>query len=688
VHKRDLLNSMFIVVIISTAFFPWSADGGESYSPPANQQYPDKLLWGDTHLHTYLSGDAYTLGTLTTPDQAYRFAKGESIKATGGDMVRLRRPLDFMMVADHAENLGAMPAVAAGNQELLATPDGEEISLILKNVPALPSVIHAGNKEQFLERATLLNRAKAGWSGNYELSSEFKQSIWYRVIDAAEKHNDPGNFTTFAGYEWSSNPPMLHRNVVFLNGPEITRQTVPFSKYDSYDVEDLWRNLDDYMKATGGEVIAIPHNSNLSGGGMFSPLTYQGKPIANAYAKTRSRIEPIVEVTQIKGDSEAHPYISPEDEFADFETYGAKTPPATAKPDAKGKVGKADKMTKGKGKGKGEGKSKADKVQADKQAPNNNAKAKGKGVASADPMQIGPGSNRISQPADFGDTARQSYVRPALQAGLAHERRLGTNPFKLGMIGATDSHTGLAAVTEDNFWGKMGSNEPGPYRAGIMAYFSASGFAGVWATENTRDAIFAAMKRREVYATSGPRISVRFFGGWNYTTTDAQRPNIADVGYRNGVPMGGDLASPVKGKSPTFLIRTTKDPDGANLDRVQVVKGWLDGKGKVHEKIYNVAWSDDRVPDVNGRLTPVGSTVDTETATYTNSIGDTEFSVAWSDPAFDAADPAFYYIRVLQIPTPRWTGYDKVRYGITDLPDTTPLVLQDRAYSSPIWYTP
>ena len=411
---------------------------------------------------------------------------------------------------------------------------------------------------------------------------------------------------------------MLHRNVLFAGDPEQTRQARPFSKYDSANPEDLWAHLADYETRTGSGVIAIPHNSNLSRGQMFSEKTYDGAAITADYATLRADREPVVEMTQIKGDSETHPLASPDDPFADFETW--------------------------------------------------------------------TGANFDKNDTSDGWVAR-SYVRPALARGLGIEAAVGANPFKFGLIGSSDSHNGLATADDDNFWGKMASNEPNPFRASSQWNYAASGYAGVWAEANTRQALFAAFKRREVYATTGPRIVLRFFGGWDYAASDADRPDLAAVGYRRGVPMGGDLTRSDDGEAPRFLIRAVKDPDGANLDRVQVVKGWRDSDGGLFERIYDVAWSGDRSIE-NGVLEDVRSTVDPAAAEYLNSVGAAELAVTWTDPDFDADEAAFYYVRVLEIPTPRWTAYDAAFYGIPKLPESVPLVTRERAYSSPIWYTP
>jgi hypothetical protein len=617
----------------------------QSYSPYIDRDYPENVYWGDTHVHTYLSADAYGLGTRTTPDEAYRFAKGETIRATGGDDVTIRRPLDFLMVADHAANLGVLPALVGGDQRLLSSEKGQELAKVRADLsarPALRDVLRAKTLDEYNAGSAALGKV----GGDYGIDEEFKREAWQNVVTVAERHNNPGKFTTFAGYEYS--PAGLHRNVLFAGGPTETLKTRLFSKFDSGNPEDLWAFLEAYRETTGSDVISIPHNSNVSRGNMFMSVTYEGKPISPDYARIRSSIEPLMEVTQIKGDSETHPLNSPDDEFADHEPW--KVPLRWTVPaEAAWRINRAFKSA----------------------------------MDSRSEEEI----------------TRGSYARSALQTGLDIEAKVGVNPYKFGMIGSTDAHTGIASVDEDNFWGKMGNVEPSRYRAATQAFYSSSGYAAVWAQENTREAIFAAMKRREVYATTGPRISLRFFAGWNFTADHAQQPDIAQVGYSLGVPMGGDLiqSEETKNKAPTFLMRATKDPDGANLDRVQIIKGWRDGNGELQEKVYDVAFSangnsdngksEDRNLGNNGVLPSLGSTVNLNDASYLNTIGSPELSTTWSDPDFNGSEPAVYYVRVLQIPTPRWTVYDAKFYQ-QELPQDSPLVIEERAYSSPIWYTP
>ncbi|MEJ2604698.1 MAG: DUF3604 domain-containing protein, partial [Gammaproteobacteria bacterium] len=463
---------------------------------------------------------------------------------------------------------------------------------------------------------------------------EVKRTAWDHQIEIAERFNEPGVFTALIGYEWTSWPggDNLHRVVVFRDSDDRAGQVLPFSANDSEDPEDLWRFLSGYEASTGGRALAIPHNGNLSNGRMFPRVDFRGDPVDREYAATRARWEPLVEVTQIKGDGETHPFLSPDDEFADFGTWDF---------------------------------------------------GNFQGVPKTD------------------DMLRYEYARAGLKRGLSLEREVGVNPYRFGMIGSTDSHTAIASAESDNFFGKHSAGmEPSPDRwntpvggAGEIVVMGwqmvAAGYAGVWATENTREAIFDALERREVYATTGPRMILRFFGGWSFDAGDAQASEIAAVGYDKGVPMGGVLSAKTGAGAPRFLISAMKDPQHANLDRVQVIKGWLDADGVSRERVYDVVWSDagSRRIDGEGRPEPVGNTVDVETATWEDSIGDPALTTVWTDPDFAASEPAFYYVRVLEIPTPRWTLYDAVRYGV-ELPDEIPVVVQQRAYSSPIWYEP
>jgi len=592
------------------------------YSPYVGRDFPQNVYFGDTHLHTNISLDAYGDGNRNIgPDGAYRYAKGEEIEGHDGVPVRISRPLDFLMVADHAEYLGIVPAIANGDETLRATEAGANWGKLMDE-----------DKwgEVFGEFIIDVTSNKPRIE-----SPEFTRSVWHDIIDAAETHNDPGKFTAIIGYEYSPFPDgdNLHRVVVFRDGAEKTRQVVPFSSFDSTNPEDLWDYLEAYEEKTGGQVLAIPHNANLSNGRLFSLKTYEGDPMTREYAERRMRWEPLYEATQMKGDSETHPVVSPDDAFADFESW--------------------------------------------------------------DRANLGMLKESTPELKPF------EYARPALKNGLAMEQELGVNPFKFGMIGSTDSHTSFSNAEEDNYLGKyavatpskdrwkklMGEGIPGRVTDMYEWETSMSGLAAVWATENTRAALWDAMKRKEVYATTGPRMRVRMFGGFELTKIDAFSKDMAAIGYDKGVPMGGSLFDAPEGTKPTFLIAALRDPDGANLDRVQIVKGWLDTDGGVHERVYDVAVSDGR-DIIDGKVTTdVGSTVNLETASYTNTIGDAALITGWTDPEFDPKIDTFYYARVLEIPTPRWTAYDVVRLGSV-MPKEARMVLQERAYTSPIWYAP
>ncbi|GAB3278847.1 DUF3604 domain-containing protein [Parahaliea aestuarii] len=595
-------------------------DPRQDYSPWAGKDYPREVYWGDTHLHTSVSMDANLFGvTGLGPEDAYRFARGETVTAANGMPARLSRPLDFLVVADHAEYLGVMPLIRSGDPILMQNSTARAWQrIVAEGDPSAYGrlMLDIGNSYEDGEPLlTLPQGIPSPWEANN------------RAADAA---NQPGVFTAFVGFEWSAMPggDNLHRIVVFGDGADHANQVTPFSAFDSDDPEDLWRWLADYEEKTGGKVLAIPHNSNLSGGRMFAETAQDGRPLDSAYARERQRWEPLMEVTQIKGDSEAHPLLSPDDAFADYGTWD----------------------------------------------------------------QYNIAMNSPQTPA----MQRYQYARPALQVGLQLEQSTGVNPYNFGMIGSTDSHTALAAVEEDNFWGKKAGDEPGPRRSqtfwGIPeanmpnTLQLASGYAAVWATENTREALFDAMQRREVYATTGPRIRLRFFGGWHFTENDLAGPNPALTGYEKGVPMGAYLP-PAGDGAPRFMLHALKDPEGANLDRMQVIKGWLDESGAAQERVYNVAWSGNRDVDQQGELPPVGNTVDLDNGRYANSIGSAELSTVWQDPDFDPAQAAVYYVRVLEIPTPRWVLFDRARLGV-ELPPDTELVQQERAYSSPIWFRP
>ena len=610
----------------------------ENYSLNTKPDFPAQLYWGDTHLHTNLSVDSVVFGnTKLGPDDAYRFAKGLSVIAHNGMKAKLSRPLDFLVIADHAFNLGLMDGLDSADPILLNTQAGKSLYSEYKKIldeDGIPSWSPQTNV--FLD--SVYNSAE-----NSLVDEKFSQSVWQQVAESADDHNDPGRFTSFIGYEWTSPGRLpsgnLHRVVIFEGDSKSVSNILPFSVFDSKNPEDLWSYLDEVEKLTGQGVLAIPHNGNLSGGEMFSGTNFQQRIIDADYAKTRRRWEPLYETTQTKGDSESHPILSPDDNFSDYETWN-------------GWEGKNSKI---------------------------------------------PSSENVIE------RLTAEYARSALKTGLSLQSTMGVNPFKFGLAGGTDAHNSLAAADENNFWGKLSNSEPNPDRLLAAAWeplswkygtepgeseISAAGYTGIWAHENTRESLFAAMKRKEVYASTGPRISVRFFGGWDYQSDDALRPDLARIGYSKGVPMGGDLVSAAKDDSPNFLIRAVKDPDGANLDRVQVIKGWHDSAGQLHEKIYNVALSDGRIENKDQRAVAVGNTVNIKEASYTNSIGDPELAVVWQDPDFDRDELAFYYLRVLEIPTPRWPAYDVKFYSLNNVPKDISMITQERAYSSPIWYTP
>jgi hypothetical protein len=591
------------------------------FSPYAGRNYPTRVLFGDTHLHTAISVDAGTMCKIGQED-AFRFARGEEVASTYGLRAKLSRPLDFLVITDHAEMYGLMPQLLSGDPEILATPIGR------KWYDSLTS----GDENKVF--ATAMEIVASLSKKDAPIKSEKAvRNAWHAYTALADKYNEPGRFTALIGFEFTTmGGNNLHRNVIFRGNASVANRTLPYSQFDSQNPEDLWNYLADFEKQTGSEVLAIPHNGNLSNGRMFAVETFEGKPLTREWATLRARFEPLIEATQIKGDSEAHPLLSPNDEFADYEKW--------------------------------------DKSNL------NGTEAKTPGML------------------------QYEYAREALKNGLLLERRLGVNPFKFGMVGSTDAHTALTAVEEDNFFGKHSGVEPGPHRWEHVVIEApdpkftikgwqqaAAGYAGVWATENTREAIFDAMKRKETYATTGPRMIVRFFGGWDFTVDDATSRLPAGIGYAKGVPMGGDLPKGPDGKAPTFLVAALKDSYSGNLDRIQIVKGWLDKDDKTHEKVYDVVWSGSRKPDAKGKLPPVGSTVDVAKATWTNTIGSPELATTWTDPEFDPKQPAFYYARVIEIPTPRWTAYEAVRFGIK-MPPSVPMTTQERAYTSPIWYSP
>jgi hypothetical protein len=609
-----------------------SAYTGKAYSPYAHRSFPERPLWGDTHLHTSLSMDAGLFGNRLTPRQAYRFARGEEVISSSGQAVRLSRPLDWLVIADHSDGMGMISDMMDAKPELVAYEQAARWSEGLQ--AGGDSAVNAA-----LDLITTFSQGQVDpeMFALYSPGSKLYKNLWEKVVADAETFNDPGLFTALIGFEWTSliKGNNMHRVVIMRDGSVRARQVVPFTQtapQGSPDPRDLWKYLTNYENKTNGEILAIAHNGNLSNGIMF-PLEAQWNGVAfdDTYVSERNKWEPLYEVTQIKGDGEAHPFLSPDDEFADYETWD---------------IGNLDAS-----------------------------------IAKTDAMLAG------------------EYAREALKRGLKIENKFGVNPYKFGMIGSTDSHTSLATADEGNFFGKHSGYEPKADRmthpfmktdqGTIMGWqMVSSGLAAVWATENTREAIFDAMERKEVYGTTGPRIAVRLFGGWEYTEQDLKSRMLAVVGYEKGSPMGSDLrARPEDAKAPNFMVYALRDPIGANLDRIQIVKGWLAPDGKTHEKVYDVVWSGDRVPGEDGKLPAVGNTVDVANANWTNTIGASELAAIWTDPSFDPKQKAFYYARVIEIPTPRWTTYDAFRFGI-ELPKDIPASTQERAYTSPIWYDP
>ena len=569
--------------------------------------------FGDTHVHTSWSPDAFTQSTRTTPRDAYAYAKGKAIDHAAGYKIQLSQPLDFYMVTDHSEYMGVLPGMLDPNNPLSKNP--------------LAKLITSSNPEERLKGTfEIVGSITSGKAIPEFADPSVSKSIWQEIVDIADENYEPGKFTTFPAYEWTSNGPdgtqNLHRNLIFRSSDAVPE--LPFSNFDSYKPEDLWDFMDG-LREQGITLLAIPHNPNLSDGLMFPMVDSNGKPLTKEYAEQRMRNEPIVEATQIKGTSETHPLLSDTDEFAGFEISDFRI---------------------------------------DTSQPGSRAQPKG------------------------------SYIRDAYKTGMVFEESIGMNPYKFGMVGATDTHNSGAPIEEDKYFGKLGLEDgtpeqrlqnEGPIKDWVISW-GASGVTGAWAEENTREAIYDAMTRKETFATTGPRIRVRLFGGWDFSNRDANSNDFVKVGYDKGVPMGADLANkPDTAQSPTFLVAAMKDPNTANLDRIQIIKGWSKN-GQSFEKIYDVALADGRkVNPGTGEAPPVGNTVDIATATYKNTIGDAQLSTFWTDPDFDPAARTFYYARVLEIPTPRWSTFDALKLGITP---PSPATIQERAFTSPIWYTP
>ena len=602
-----------------------AATGTSTTTPTASfteTAYPTRAYFGDTHVHTGWSADAGLDGAVTSPEDAFRFARGDEVKSNSGQMARLARPLDWMVITDHSDGMGTINEIRDGNPEMIADP-------FLKR---MYEAMRGGDEEK--SRAATLELISLQSNGKLPrqvTDPKWMVSAWEKTTALADQYNDPGKFSALIGYEWTVNAgggDNLHRNVIYRDGADKARQVLPMTTFQTQDPEKLWEWMANYEAKTGGQLLAIPHNGNLSNGRMFEETTFTGAPLTKSYAEARQKWEPLYEVTQIKGQSESHPSLSPNDEFANWDLWDRGNLNGTAKK---------------------------------------------------------PGMYRTE------------YWREALKSGLRLDAVLGANPFKYGANGATDTHTGLSTADDNNFWGKFKGLEPSPTRwkpavigAGKPGAIygweqAAAGYMSVWATANTRAALWDAMKRKETFATTGPRMTVRFFGGFGFGEGDTA--DLVKAGYARGVPMGGDLKAAPGGKAPTFLIAAMKDPEGANLDRVQVIKGWLGANGKTQEKVYDVKWAGNRKPGADGKLPPLGNTIDLETATYQNSIGAAELVSAWADPDFKPDQKAVYYVRVLEIPTPRWTAYDVVRFKAV-MPKNVTMTHQERAFTSPIWYTP
>ncbi|MGB5767225.1 MAG: DUF3604 domain-containing protein, partial [Arenicellales bacterium] len=606
--KKNIKLAISMVLLMHLAFNSLAEDSIE-YSPYAKRDYPTRVYFGDTHHHTANSGDAFMNGDRLSPEDAYRFARGEEVVSSTGIPAKLSRPLDFLVISDHAEGLGVMYEVYNGNPVMMADETLARWNKMMK----------AGGSESAQAMNELVSAQAQGTLPNPvtdpAIAGPLQKSVWETYTETAERFNDPGRFTAMIGYEWTSVPGgnNLHRNILFRGNKEKADQVMPFTAWESEDPEKLWEWMANYETKTGGNVLAIPHNGNLSNGRMFESVDFAGKPLTRDYAERRARWEVLQEVMQTKGNSETHPTLSPNDEFADYGIAGWEY-----------------------------------------------------------------GNLTLEDKPENPEMRPYMYLRGGLLQGLLQGQKLGVNPFKFGMIGGTDVHNSLTSIEEDNFFGKHVIQEPSPHRWNHVSkqgfgktrytwHYTAAGYAAVWATENSREALWDAMKRKEVYATSGSRMTVRLFGGWSFTDEDVKSRNIADAGYTKGVPMGGDLpAKSDSAKSPTFLVSAMMDPESGNLDRIQIIKGWLDADGMTHEKIYDVAWGDAerRQPGKDGKLPPVGDTVDVADASWYNSIGDPDLRTVWTDPDFDASQSAFYYARVIEIPTPRWTAYDQKRFGI------------------------
>ncbi len=597
--------------------------GAEAPGQVKASAHPETAYFGDTHVHTGWSADAGQDGAVTSPEDAFRLASGEEVTSNTGQKVKLNRPMDWMVITDHSDGMGTINEIRAGNPEMISDP------FLKRMYEGMKSGDEKVAKTLVLE---LIDRQSNGKLPRQVMDPKWAVSAWKKTIEIADRYNKPGRFTALIGFEWTVNAgggDNLHRNIIFRDDATRAGQVLPLTTFQTMDPEKLWAYMAAYEAKTGGRMLAIPHNGNLSNGRMFEETRFDGTPMTPEYAAGRQKWERLYEVTQMKGQSESHPLMSPTDEFADWDRWD-------------------------------------------------------RGNLNGVPKKPG--------------MIQTEYWREALKSGLRLEGTLGANPFKYGANGGTDTHTGLSTFEEDNFWGKFKTLEPrkGRWEPVVTGGGGATGFrgweqaaagaTGVWAISNTREAIWDAMQRRETFATTGTRLTIRFFGGYDFNPADAGA-RLVKAGYAKGVPMGADLKAPPQGKSPTFLIAAMKDPAGANLDRVQVIKGWVDSAGVAQEKVFDVAWSGGRKPGPNGKIPAVGNTVDLKTAKYTNTIGAPELSTFWKDPEFDAKQRAVYYVRVLEIPTPRWTNYDEAKYGY-QMPANVTRVHQERGFTSPIWYSP
>ncbi|QIE43556.1 DUF3604 domain-containing protein (plasmid) [Rhodobacteraceae bacterium SC52] len=632
--------AFFLAGLLAVAAFaqdlpPDAAAGslkGRPYSPYADRGFPTQVFFGDTHVHSALSADAGGGGTTLMPRDMYRFARGEQVTSNTGQPVKLSRPFDFYMLTEHTDGMGVITDIIRGAPNIMSDPDGKRFH---------DAFAKGGDdaKEASIELIAKFSQGTLSQALLYQPGTSGYDNTWRDLVQAAEEFNTPHVFTAMIAYEWTSlvAGDNLHRNVIFRDGPERALQVVPFlmsPPAGSADPRDLWKWMQAYEDKTGGDVLAIPHNPNLSNGRMFAPNdTFRdGEAFDVEYLKTRQTWERLLEIQQTKGDSETHLLISPTDEFADYETW--------------------------------------DWANLDVSAANTDA------------------------------MIPYEYARGILKEGIRFEAEQGVNPYKLGFVGGSDIHTGLTTGDDANFFGAFTWMEPSATRATTVAkgnvaldisykgwQYATPGPTAVWATENTRAGIFDAMERREVYSTTGPRITVRFFGG-SFAPEDVHTRELARVGYTKGVPMGSDLIAPEDGTAPSFLVYALRDPIGANLDRVQIIKGWVDpATGDTREQVYDVVWSDGREPGADGKLPDVGNTVDLTIPNWTNDIGAPELGTVWTDPDFDPNVHAFYYARVIEIPTPRWTAYDAVRFGV-DMPSEVKMITRERAYTSPIWFTP